>query len=220
AVLDLLAPGLPLADYPPAPETGRPVFGMGESLAPHSGALAVVRAMAALWQREDLPPWEVRMFGAGPRFAEILHEAESLGVAGRLAILGEQPPEVLAQCSAWLAPGTSPEEVPQTLWAGTALGVPLICALSPLHRERLAGAPPHAALRIRESDPQALARAMIAVMRDERLRARLRRAGESLRPGIGLEAMAGRFVAFCGEVAAGVAHKIERPNGLARGTEQ
>ncbi|WP_165079214.1 MULTISPECIES: glycosyltransferase [unclassified Desulfovibrio] len=204
ALLDLLGPGLPLAEYVPAPETGRHVFGMGESLGPDSGALAVVRAMAALWQREDLPPWEVRMFGAGPRFAEILHEAESLGVAGRLSILGGQPPEVLGQCSAWLAPGTSPEEVPQTLWAGIALGVPLICALSPLHRERLAGAPPHAAVRIRESDPQALARAMIAVMRDERLRARLRGAGESLRPGIGLEAMAGRFLAFCGEVAAGL----------------
>ncbi|MBD5626095.1 MAG: glycosyltransferase family 4 protein [Desulfovibrio sp.] len=210
ALLDLLAPGIPLADYPPAPETGggppaRPVFGMGESLGPNSGALAVVRAMAALWQREDLPPWEVRMFGAGPRFAEILHEAESLGVAGRLAILGEQPPEVLRQCSAWVAPGTSPEELPQTLWAGIALGVPLICALSPLHRERLAGAPPHAAVRIRESDPQALARAMIAVMRDERLRARMRKAAESLRPAVGLGAMAGRFLAFCGEVAAGLA---------------
>lgn len=207
AVLDLLAPGIALADYPPAPDDGsaaRFIFGMGESLMPRSGVLAVVRAMAALWQREDLPPWEVRMFGSGPRFAEILHEAESLGVAGRLSILGEQPPEVLGQCSAWLAPGISPEEVPQTLWAGIALGVPLICALSPLHRERVAGAPPHAAVRIRESDPQALARAMIALMRDGRLRARMRMAGESLRPAIGLEAMAGRFLAFCGEVAAGV----------------
>ena len=41
-------------------------------------------------------------------------------------------------------------------------------------------------------------------MRDERLRARMRKAGESLRPEVGLEAMAGRFLAFCGEVAAGV----------------
>lgn len=208
ALLDLLAPGIPLADYVPASAPaggGHFVFGMGESLAPRSGALAVVRAMAALWQREDLPPWEVRMFGAGPRFEEVLHEAESLGVAGRLAILGEQPPEVLRQCSAWVAPGTSPEELPQTLWAGIALDVPLICAHSPLHRERLAGTPPHAAVRIRESDPQALARAMIAVMRDGRLRARMRQAGESLRPAIGLDAMAGRFLAFCGEVAAGVA---------------
>ena len=223
AVLDLLAPGLPLADYPRAPETGggaRYIFGMGESLQPHSGALSMVRAMAALWQREDLPAWEVRMFGAGPRFAEILHEAESLGVAGRLSILGEQPPEVLRQCSAWVAPGTSPEELPQTLWGGIALTIPLICAQSALHRERLAGAPAHAALRVREGDPQALARAMIAVMRDGRLGARLQMAGESLRPAIGLEAMAGRFLAYCGEVAAGVAHKIERPNGLGRGTER
>ena len=204
AVLDLLAPGLPLADYPPAPETGRPVFGMGESLEPDSGALAVVRSMAAIRHPEDLPPWEVRMFGSGPRFEEVLHEARSLGGAGRLAILGAQPPDGLGQCSAWVAPGTSPEELPQTLWAGIALGVPLISAQSALHRERLAGAPPHAAVRIRESDPQALARAMIAVMRDGRLRARLQMAGESLRPAIGLEAMSGRFLAFLGEVAAGV----------------
>ena len=209
ARLELLAPGIPLADYLLGPGPGvsggerRCIFGMGESLAAGSGALLMVRAMAALWQREDLPPWEVRMFGGGPRFDEVLREAVSLGVAGRLCILGDQPPgEAVGQCAAWVAPGTSPEELPQTLWAGVAAGLPLICAQSGLHRERLAGAPPLTALRIREGDPQALARALIAVMRDERLRARMRLAGESVRPGIGLAATAARFCAFCGEAAA------------------
>ena len=210
ATLELLPPGIPLADYLPQPEAWpgaaggeRCIFGMGESLAAHSGALLMVRAMAALWQREDLPPWEVRMFGAGPRFEEVLHEAVSLGVAGRLCILGAQPPaEAVRQCAAWVAPGTSPEELPQTLWAGVAAGLPLICAQSGLHRERLAGMPPMTAVRIRERDPQALAQALIAVMRDERLRARMRQAAESVRPRIGLAATAAHFCTFCEEVAA------------------
>lgn len=209
ARLDVLAPGIPLAEYPPEGEpwpegaAGRRfIFGMGESLAPGSGALVMVRAMAALWQREDLPPWEVRMFGSGPRFAEVLGEAESLGVAARLCILGDQPPaEALRPCAAWVAPGASPAELPQTLWAGVAAGLPLICARSALHRERLAGTPAATALRVPEKDPQALARAMIAVMQDGRLRARLRGAGERARPGIGLLAMAGRYRALCRELA-------------------
>lgn len=221
ATLELLAPGIPLADYLPQPEPwpGEPgeerrcIFGMGESLAADSGALLMVRAMAALWQREDLPPWEVRMFGSGPRFEEVLHEAMSLGVAGRLCILGDQPPGAgLGQCSAWVAPGSSPEELPQTLWAGVAAGLPLICAQSGLHRERLAGLAPMTAVRIRENDPQALAGALIAVMREGRLRARMRQAAESVRPGIGLAAMAAHFCAFCADVAAetsGAALKAE-----------
>lgn len=217
ATLELLPPGIPLADYLPQPEPWpgpegerRCIFGMGESLAAGSGALLMVRAMAALWQREDLPAWEVRMFGAGPRFEEILHEAESLGVAGRLCILGDQSPaEAVRQCSAWVAPGTSPEELPQTLWAGVAAGLPLICSQSPLHRERLAGMPPMTAVRIPESDPQALAGALIAVMRDGRLRSRMRQAAECVRPRIGLAATAAHFCAFCADVAA------QNPEGAA-----
>lgn len=212
ASLQVLAPGIPLADYRLEPEMAagagaarRFVFGMGESLAPRSGALLMVRAMAALWQRDDLPPWEIRMFGAGPRFEEVLREAVNLGVASRLCILGDQAPaDVLPHCGAWVAPGTSPEELPQTLWAGVAAGLPVICAQSGLHRERLAGAPAAAALRVEENDPQALARAMIAVMRDERLRARMRQAEEQFRPATGLEAMAERFRACCGELAEGL----------------
>lgn len=203
ARLDLLAPGIPLAEYCPLPEmwpmsgsNGRFIFGMGQSLEANSGALLMARAMAALWQREDLPPWEVRMFGSGPRFAEVLEEAGSLGVAARLAILGDQPPDALGQCSAWVAPGASWEELPQTLWAGVALGLPLICAQSPLHRERLAQTPPQTALRVAETDPQALARAMIAVMGDIRLRVRIRQAGESIRSSLGLEAMCERYRAL------------------------
>lgn len=201
--LHLLAPGIPLEEFrpdgvePDATGPARFVLGMGSSLAPRSGALLVVRAMAALWQREDLPAWELRMFGSGPRFHEVLREAENLGVASRLCILDDQPPaEALAHCRAWLAPGSSPEELPATLWAGFAAGLPVICTQSALHRERLAHAPAAAALRVEEQDPQALARAMIAVMRDERLRRRLSMAGSALAATADIRTMAARACAL------------------------
>lgn len=140
------------------------VFGMDQSLEPRSGALTVVRAMAAIWQREDLPPWEMRMYGRGPRFDEILSNARELGVQSRLALLDEQDrAEALAQCSAWLAPGTSDSEPPQTLWQGFARGIPVIASSSPLHMERL-GAGCDCALLVPGGDPQALANAMIRLL--------------------------------------------------------
>lgn len=140
------------------------VFGMAQSLEPESGALTVVRAMACLWQREDLPAWEVRMYGGGPRYAEILGAARVLGVESRLCLLGHQwMPGALAQCSAWLAPGSSTAEHPATLWQGVACALPVIASKSPLHLERLEILP-GAALLVPERDPQALAHAMISIL--------------------------------------------------------
>lgn len=193
-------PGIAVQTFSQAPPFagGQFVFAMAESLLPKSGALTVARAMAALWQRDDLPPWEVRMYGEGPRFQEILSESKALGVAGRLSLLAEQDmPAALALAHAWLAPGSSATELPETLWAGFAAGMPVVASLSSLHRERLAGlgpagsAPPE--LRVDEHNPQSLARAMIGLMRDERLRARLAAGAFSMRPKISLAAMSGRL---------------------------
>lgn len=147
-------------------------FGMAGSLLPRSGALLVIRAMAALWQKENLPPWEVRMFGGGPRCEEILREAGSLGIVSRLSILGDQPlSEVCALCDGWIAPGTSFDETPQVLWSGVAAELPLICSAGPLHMERLpAGA---SVLWVGENDPQKLAKAMIDVLSSAETRARM-----------------------------------------------
>ncbi len=197
-LLQSLSPGICLEGFDPAPAPFREdegkhfIFGMGESLAPRSGALLVARAMAAIWQRDDLPPWEVRMLGDGPRFEEVLDEAVSLGVESRLCLLNEQyGPDALRNCHAWLAPGSSPEEAPETLWTGFAAGLPVICSRSGLHRERLHGHD-DAALPVAENDPQALAKAMIEVMRDAELRRALAQRGAALAPDTGLQAMAER----------------------------
>ncbi|MDR1659293.1 MAG: glycosyltransferase [Desulfovibrio sp.] len=208
--LVLLAPGINQTRYFPSPargseiaEKGRAeenprlsagerhfVFGMGCGLVAHSGALAAVRAMAALWQVGELPPWEVRITGSGPRFAEVLEEAERLGVASRLCLLGNQSaPDFLAACHAWLAPGTSPEERPDVLWAGFAAGLPVICSKSALHVERLAGH--DAAIMVEPDDPQALAGAMIELMSNPGLRQELLTRAAALRGKWELERTAG-----------------------------
>lgn len=169
------------------------VFGMAESLMPRSGALLVVRAMSALWQKDELPPWEVRMFGSGPRFREILDEAEALGVQSRLSILSDQPlGEVSRMCHAWLAPGVSPEEMPQDLWTGLAAALPTICVNSPLHDERLQLTNNHAVLCVGKNNPQETAGAMIDIMLDRQLRESLVSAARSVRHLTGVAAMAER----------------------------
>lgn len=178
---------------------GHFVFGMGGSLVDNSGALVVIRAMAALWQRADLPPWEVRMFGSGPRFDEILAEAENLGVASRLCLLANQPLcRVAALCHVWLLPGENPREFPAVTWAGCCSDLPVIGAKSPLHQERLGAAPdsPAPVLWVAPNDPQKLARAMIGLMKNEGLRQRLVQGGRAIRPLAGVEAMAARTLAL------------------------
>ena len=126
--LTLAAPGMSIEGFEPAPEWPaeptegqRFVFCMGDALTPRSGAHIVIRAMAAIWQRRDLPAWEVRAAGGGPRFQEVLDEAESLGVQSRLCLLNEQSlPHLLRTCHAWIAPGSAPDELPETLGAGQA----------------------------------------------------------------------------------------------------
>jgi glycosyltransferase involved in cell wall biosynthesis len=180
-LLTLIAPGMSLDDFAPsspwglaqaseplAGETAHPcdqrfIFALADAMTPRSGAQLVTRAMAAIWQRNDLPTWEVRALGGGPRYAELLEEAENLGVSSRLCLLNEQSlPEVLRHCHAWMAPGSSPEELPESLWAGVAAFLPTVCSKSSLHRERLSlngNDPADLALLVEENDTQALAKA-------------------------------------------------------------
>lgn len=201
----LCQPGMDLEKYgrsSPWQGEGRFVFGMAQSLEPESGAILAVRALAAIWQAGDLPPWELRMFGAGPDFQKVLGEAESLGVASRLAILSEQPLEDVARlCHAWIAPGSSRLELPSTLGAAFAAGIPAICSKTPLHAERVPAA--DAVLRVAADNPQDLARAMLALMRERRLRERLLKGSGRLRPAFGFGAMLKTISASLESLASG-----------------
>lgn len=216
-VLAPVAPGMNLEGYAPGPEwlveapraenidsTPRFIFCMGDALTPRSGVHIVIRAMAAIWQRRDLPQWEVRAAGGGPRFQEVLEEAESLGVHSRLCLLNEQPlPQLLQNCHAWIAPGSAPDELPETLGAGLAGHMPVICGQSDLHSQRLMAAPA-AACMFEESNPQSLAEAMINIMTSNDLRHSIVQAGDTLRSALGLDVFAdsvcARHEAWCAEL--------------------
>ena len=213
-VLNQVAPGMSLEGYAPAsvwpaapaaPGDGRRfIFCMGDALTPRSGVHVLIRAMAAMWQRRDLPQWEVRAAGGGPRFKEVLEEAESLGVQSRLCLLNEQPlSQLLRNCHAWIAPGSAPDELPETLGAGLAAHKPVICGQGELHTQRLMAAPA-AACMFEENNPQSLAEAMINIMTNQDLRRSLVQTGDALRLGLGLNAFAdavyARHVAWCGEL--------------------
>lgn len=172
------------------------VFGMADSLARYSGALLVARAMSAIWQTGDLPPWEVRMIGGGPRFEEVLAEALNLGVASRLSLLGSQfVGEAAAKCHVWLAPGSARSELPEIMGSAAAAGLPLVCSASPLHREWLRYLPPGSALEVGNDNPQELAKFMLALMREPDERARLARASNACRDLVGLGEMAAKVCA-------------------------
>lgn len=193
--IKVVMPGMDLSEYawPATPwqKERRFIFGMDASLMPRSGALLLVRAMAAIWQQESLPPWEMRLFGNGPRFEEIMAEAEKLGVLPKIAILETQPlPQVSQLCHVWLAPGSGNDELPPTLWAGFASGLPTVASKTPLHEEWL---DQDAAKLVDAENPQQLAKIMLELMRNNDLREKMSGAAGKMRKKISLQAMAERY---------------------------
>ena len=165
--LERLSPCLDGDDLRPAAPApaGRMVFAMTESFLPQSGAIVVLRAMQRLLQQAGLPPWEVRLFGNGPRCGEIWEEAQALGVESRLCLLGPQPlSEALRGSHVWLAPGEADTEIPAVFWAGFVAGLPVIYSLSHLHREYLGQLRP--CLPLTAVNPEQLAEAMRRLLLD------------------------------------------------------
>ncbi len=193
--LTLLAPGVswPSGTMAAPYREGHFIIGMGAALGARSGVRCVLKALARLQtadNADELPPMELRLVGHGPRFDEILQEATTLGLHRRLAILGEQSmADVLPHCHAWLAPGSAPDEAPETLACALAAGLPVIAANGLLHRERLV--PRHGttqpALLVQENDTEAWANALRRVLLDADLRQRLATEGHGLWPELSIE---------------------------------
>lgn len=170
AGLPVIHPGLNPTHYPPRRPRGdgRFTFVCTGTLEENAGHSVLIKAMAALWQRTDLPPWEVRIVGGGPLFRNILDEAESLGVESRLALLGAQPEgEVLPSCDALVTPFTGPQGNLNAVAAGWLTGLPVICTALAVHQELVR--PGDNVLAVAPGDPQELASAMIRLMLEQPL---------------------------------------------------
>lgn len=167
------------------------IFGLGNSIKSNSSAINVIRAMSALWQKSDLPKWELRIYGNGDNFENLYQEAQNLGVLPKLCILGEKNlAEGMQECNVWIVPGYSNEENPNLLLGGFATGLPIICSLSQFHLQILNNLDSHEALCINCENPQELAKYMIMLMQDCSLRNKLSQNSLSVRNKISLETMA------------------------------
>jgi glycosyltransferase involved in cell wall biosynthesis len=179
AKLRVIPPGVKNIGYPErVPQRdGRVAVCMPGILAEGYGQTSLVHAMAALWQVEDLPPWEVRLWGAGPMFNFLMDEAQKLGVLDRLAILGEQEAsEILPHCSVLVLPSGELVYSPGLAY-GWAAGLPVICPALPAALELTRDK--ENALLVAPDNPQALASAILRIVRDPDLAKQLVQGGKN-----------------------------------------
>jgi len=175
----IIPPGSKHIGYPERVKqrNGRVAICMPGVLAEGHGQEILIHAMAALWQVENLPPWEVRLAGSGPMFHFLLDEAQKLGVLDRLAILGNQDlHEVLPHCKMLILPLGSLVYAPG-LANGWAAGLPVICPALPAALELTRDK--ENALLVAPDNPQALASAILRIIRDPKLVEKLVRGGKA-----------------------------------------
>jgi len=185
----IIPPGTKHLSYPKRVKqrNGRVAICMPGVLAEGHGQEFLVHAMAALWQVEDLPPWEVRLAGSGPTFHFLLDEAQKLGVLDRLAILGEQDlHEVLPHCRMLVLPLGELVYAPG-LASGWAAGLPVICPALPAALELTRDK--ENALLVTPDNPQALASAILRIIRDPKLAAKLVQGGKAALDSVSEERM-------------------------------
>ena len=198
----VIPPGTRYSGYPARVDqgNGRVAICMPGTLTEGHGQESLVHAMAALWQVEDLPPWEVRLVGAGSMFHFLFDEAQKLGVLDRLAMLGEQDlREVLPHCKLLVLPPGELVYAP-ILTGGWAVGLPVICPALPAALELVRNG--ENALLVAPDNPQALASAILRVLRDAKLAEKLVQGGKSALASVSEERMIADNFDLCRELIA------------------
>lgn len=128
----------------------------------------LLKTMAALWQNETIPPWEVRIVGQCDNYQDLLAEATALGVQSRLALVQAQPlEEILPYGHIVVSPSTSHNGSLPVMAAAWAAGLPLLCPATATNKEWAK----HGinALLYKAEDPQDLATCLKSVMTDQAL---------------------------------------------------
>lgn len=184
-------------------QDSRLVFLAADSLVPESGLSDLVDAMALVLGMEGLPPWEVRIVGEGPDFAELLDKAKNLGTEARLALLGAQGlTDQLALAHVAVCAARESREQRDFVLRAWAQGRVLIATATPELRDMLADkenalvAPPRNAV--------VLAAAMVRCLKEPELRERLREAGREAVTLHTPEICTARVLAACNDVLAEV----------------
>lgn len=190
-------------------EDGRFIFVASGELTPATDMGALLQAMAYLQTMSiELPPWEVRIVGEGPLFADLLDSAEKLGVQARLSLLGGLDRRCfLSDADAVVCCSASGEGDASVLLDAWMYSLPVACTALPVHQA--IGEDKVSALFSPPANPVALAGSMLRLMQDPALRVRLGQGGcaalERFRP----ERMGEAYVALYDELLGAV------PGGIA-----
>ena len=186
--LRLVPPGTQVSEQEArAASSERFIICMPGELVAEQGQETLIQAMAALWQVPDMPPWEVRLLGAGPMFTSLLETARSLGVVDRLAMLGRQNlHEILPQCTVLVLPAGYLVYAPM-LAQTWAAGVPVICPSNQACRELASDGVN--ALFSTPGNPQELAAQLLRIRREGDLMQKLVNNGKAALPQLTEERM-------------------------------
>ena len=147
---------------------GRMVIGMVGAFTAQKGHEVLIRAMAELQSMDGLPPWEVRLIGAGELFNTVAALAGQLGVDSRLAMLGWQDSrEFLPDFDILAVPSVDGEGSSGTIKEGWCTGLPVITSDLPSNLELVQDGVN--GLVFPNRDHEALARCLHRVMTDRAL---------------------------------------------------
>ncbi|NJD24514.1 MAG: glycosyltransferase family 4 protein [Betaproteobacteria bacterium] len=152
-----------------------PLLGILATLRNWKGHAYLLEAIARL--PAELAAWRLVVIGDGPQWQKLHRQVETLGLAGRVIFVGNQDnvPDWLRALDLFALPSYGDEGVPQSIMQAMACGLPVVS--TPVGGITEAVVADETGLIIPPRDADALAAALVRLMADEGLRARLGAAG-------------------------------------------
>jgi sugar transferase (PEP-CTERM/EpsH1 system associated) len=149
---------------------GPPVIGTVARLSPEKDQKTMLAAFSRVVG--EIPDARLLLAGDGPCATKLHEEADRLGLSGRVDFLGQcsNVPEVLKRMSIFTLSSTT-EGLSMTLLEAMATGLPIVATDVGGNRELLQ--PPLCGVVVPANDPQALAHALVELLRDPQRRAQM-----------------------------------------------
>ena len=149
------------------------------------------------YTREDKEPFVLRARREG------IHGVHFLGYAPE-----DQKPRYFRSCDVFCAPSTGFESFGLVLLEAMAAGRPLVASDIAGYRSVLTDG--REGLLVEPGDPEALAAALLRLLRDPELRARMGAQGRATARGLAWDKVAGRVLAYYGELLEGRADRYDQ----------
>ncbi|HVP05897.1 MAG TPA: glycosyltransferase [Dehalococcoidia bacterium] len=176
-----------------------PVIGVVSRLAEERKGINYFVEMAAIVAREE-PDAHFVIVGDGALRPQLERQAEDIGVRSRLTFTGESKdvPALLSAMTVFVMPSLQ-EGGPYTLLEAMAMERPVVTTSVGLVPEVIRHGVNGLVVPVR--DPEAMAQAVVTLLRDDELRRRIAREGRATAERHSVKAMVGRYVELYTELA-------------------